>query len=144
MTFRKLTRTLVSASQGVVVASVCTATTSTKSLDLGAESSLQTTVIDLVYCLSDRSCFPSPRGADPPILPFVVRARMGQARRPAVADFEVQHRSLVLEQMSSMGDRRSRAHSSSNGCRFSQHLIRCSRIPGRFQRATRYSMDTGS
>jgi hypothetical protein len=52
--FPKLTRTAVSTSQGVVVASVCTATASTKSLDLGAESSLQTIVTNLVYCLSDQ------------------------------------------------------------------------------------------
>jgi hypothetical protein len=40
--------------------------------------------------------------------------------------------SLVLEQMSSMGDRRSRTHGRRNGRRFGQHLVRCSRIPGRF------------
>jgi len=40
---------VVSTSQGVVVASVRTATAGTKSLDLGA---LQTTVNNLVYCLS--------------------------------------------------------------------------------------------
>src|ERR1700758_1802712 len=42
------------------------------------------------------------------------------------------HRRLVLEQMRSMGDRRSRTHGRRNGRRFSHHLLRCSRIAGIF------------